>query len=80
MFTVPSGGDGVYYFSTFLGLDQGEAGIFSMNLNGEVICSLSGDHNTSGGGDSIGASCSAIAEVVAGKTTLLAMVDKWNFN
>ena len=66
VFTVPPGGDGVYYFSTHLTIDQEGFGIFSIELNDEVICSAKGDQNTSGGGDSAAASCSAVVDAVAG--------------
>ena len=40
VFTVPPGGDGLYYFSTFLTAESGESATFDMLLNGERICSL----------------------------------------
>ena len=74
VFTVPPGGDGVYYFSTHLSIDQQGFGIFSTELNDEVICSAKGDQNTSGAGDSAAASCSAVVDVVAGKNQFVFLV------
>ena len=67
VFTVPSGGDGVYYFSTYVLVDQGEAGRFDMRLNDDVICTTDPDHNNNGAGDFAPGSCSAVVDVVAGK-------------
>ena len=67
---MPPGRDGVYYFSTHLTINQDDFGIFSIELNGDVICSALGDQNTSSTGDSGATSCSAIADVVAGKISI----------
>ena len=68
VFTVPSGGDGVYYFSTYLEVDYDEYGDFDMLLNDEIICTAVGDHSgQSGAGDYSQAMCSAIVNVMAGK-------------
>ena len=67
---MPPGGDGVYYFSAHLTINQDDIGIFAMQLNGDVICSALGDQNTSGTGDSGATSCSAIAEAVAGTNSI----------
>ena len=50
VFTVPSGGDGVYYFSTYLLVDPSEYGRFDMRLNDDVICTTYPDHFNNGGG------------------------------
>ena len=39
-FTVPSGGNGYYYFSMFLTVNGGEFGYFDVEINGEVICTV----------------------------------------
>ena len=41
---MPSGGDGVYYLSTYLLVDIGEGGRFDMRLNDDIICSTFPDH------------------------------------
>ena len=48
VFTVPPGGDGVYYFSTYLLVQTGEFGHLDMRLNDEFICSTIWDHDFSG--------------------------------
>ena len=65
MFTAPSGGDGVYYFSTFVFGDEGEYGHFDMRLNDEVICTANPDHSNGGLGFASG-SCSSVVSLVAG--------------
>ena len=37
-FTVPPGGDGYYYFSTYLLGDAREIGNFDIEINGNVLC------------------------------------------
>ena len=37
-FTVSPGGDGYYYFSTFLNLMGDEAVTFDVRVNGKLIC------------------------------------------
>ena len=72
VFTVPPGGDGVYYFSTYVMVDDDEYGVFSMKLNYDVICSTWPDHDNIGLNLSYATgSCSAIVNVVAGKLTVL---------
>ena len=58
VFTVPSGGDGVYYFSTYLEVDYDEYGDFDMLLNDEIICTAVGDHSgQSGAGGDVQRDC-----------------------
>ena len=64
---MPSGGDGVYYFSTYVLVEDEEYGIFDIQLNDGVICSTRPDHNSSGFGDTAPGSCSFVS-VVAGET------------
>ena len=66
MFTVPPGGDGVYYFSVYLVVEQAEMGRFDMRLNDDVIFSTVYDHNSNGAADRAPGSCSAVVDVVAG--------------
>ena len=64
---MPSGGDGVYYFSTYVLVQYGEYGQFDMQLNDDVICSTLPDHDHNGDQDYAPRSCSAVINVVAGK-------------
>ena len=66
VFTVPPGGDGVYYFSTFVVVQDGELARFDMRLNNDIICSTVPDHDE-GAPDLAPGSCSAIVDVMAGK-------------
>ena len=61
IFRVPPGGDGVYYFSTYLLSFGGEYGRFDMRLNDDVICTAFADHSNNGPG-----SCTAVVDVIAG--------------
>ena len=66
-FTVPPGGDGVYYFSAYVAPQLAEYGVFDMYLhpnigNSKVICSMESVPGDSGC-DS--ASCSAILRLIA---------------
>ena len=38
VFTVPPGGDGLYYFSTYLLVIEGESGSFEIVVNDVVFC------------------------------------------
>ena len=40
---MPSGGDGFYYFSTFLLADDGGYSTFDIRINGEMICTAQTD-------------------------------------
>ena len=37
-FTLPSGGDGFYYFSVYYRVRNFEYGTFDIQINGEVLC------------------------------------------
>ena len=67
MFTVPPGGDRLYYFSTYLLVDLGELAYFNMVVNDEIVCSAFGDEDTNSGSDVPQATCSAVVEVTEGK-------------
>ena len=47
VFTVPPGGAGHYYFSTYLLLDEGDWAIFELRINGDRICRAHGDDDDS---------------------------------
>ena len=68
MFTVPPGGDGLYYFSTYLLVDAGELASFNMVVNDDVtICTAQGDHSASEvDDDPPQAACSVMAQLNAG--------------
>ena len=65
-FTVPFGGDGYYYFSTYLLVQDGEVGRFDIRFNGEMVCYA---HATQTGTttDEITTSCSAVVYGTEGK-------------
>ena len=69
VFTVPPGGDGVYYFSSYFLVDQGDYGRFDIMLNDDIICTTWPDQNASS--DLAPGSCSAVVDVVAGKLLTL---------
>ena len=65
-FTVPPGGDGLYYFSVYLRVRQNEVGRFDIEFNGEVICTTYAENlNTTS--DETTTSCSGVASVSEGK-------------
>ena len=66
VFTVPSGGDGVYYFSTSVRVDFGETGRFDMHVNDNDICTTWPDNTDNGTGDAATGSCSAVVDLVEG--------------
>ena len=41
IFTVPCSGNGYYYFSVFFTVNSGEFGYFDVEINGELICTVS---------------------------------------
>ena len=63
---MPPGGDGFYYLSAFLTVDGAEYALMDVELNGELICSVYSDLQTSSPSDSDQASCSALKYVVEG--------------
>ena len=63
---MPPGGDGLYYFSAHLVVSPGEAGIFDMTLNDDLICTAAPDHSHNGADDWASGTCSAVVDVVAG--------------
>ena len=65
MFKVPPGGDGLYYFSTYLLVEDGHYAYFNIVLNDVIICSAYGDGEL--GGDQTQATCNAVVDVAGGK-------------
>ena len=66
VFTVPYGGDGIYYFSVYLLVEPGEYASFDMTLNDDRICTAYPDHSHNGDKDLAPGSCSAVVDVTAG--------------
>ena len=66
MFTVPSGGDGYYYFSLNLRVKSGIGSDFDIRIGNDVLCSTFTDLSDSTDADSVMASCSGTASVSAG--------------
>lgn len=68
MFTVPVGGDGLYYISSHLAFASGEIGIFDVELNEEVICTTVGDFTESAATDSSQGTCGAVVDLNEGRS------------
>ena len=66
---MPPEGDGFYYFSTYLVVDDGESGIFDIQLNDEAICTAFADQTGSAVNDE-NTSCNAAAYVVEGASLI----------
>ncbi len=78
IFTVPQGGEGLYYFSTYLLLENGESGCFDIRVNGVVLCSACGDEDTNTGDDNSQATCSGITHLQEGGCDPNVNVNLWN--
>ena len=65
-FTVPSGGDGFYYFSTYLLVDSDEWGRFGIQINGDVLCTVQMDQQSTAT-DEGQAACSAATYATEGR-------------
>ncbi len=77
MFIVPQGGDGVYYFSTYLLVDAGERALFNIRVNGEKLCTACGDLNDNGLNDSAQATCSSLVQLTEGRSILKSKKPFW---
>ena len=55
---MPPGGDGYYYFSTYLLGDDAEIGYFNMEINGNILCTVRVDQQETSG-DTAQAACSS---------------------
>ena len=62
---MPSGGAGLYYFSTYLGVSVSEYALFDMVVNDEAVCSAEGDSNHAPL-DRAQALCNAVLNVAEG--------------
>ena len=65
VFKVPSGGNGLYYFSTYLLVEDGHYAYFNIVVNDVLICSAYGDGEL--GGDHTQARCNVVVDVAEGK-------------
>ena len=74
VFTVPPGGDGVYYFSNYLFIQWLEYGYFDMMLNDKAICAIDPE-NTESRDENAAASCSAVVRVTAGDRVKVLYID-----
>ena len=70
-FTVPSGGDGLYYFSVYLVTPGGEVAYFEIQINGQALCSAMADLNGSTVGDEAETACHGAADIVEGRRTFI---------
>ena len=67
MFTVPSGGDGLYFFSAHLVVNDKKWGHFTLRKNtDEILCGFLEDNRNSVNEDGTG-SCSTTTLLTAGK-------------
>ena len=66
-FTVPSGGDGYYYFSVYLAIEGDAAVVFDVEVNGALLCSANSDLTESPATDRDSASCSGITYTSEGR-------------
>ena len=64
-FTVPLGGEGLYYFSVYFTVNENEFALFDIKINERSICSAYADQSDSV--DSGLASCSAVTFAAEGK-------------
>ena len=67
IFTVPPGGDGLYYFFLYLTTISTEFAYFDITVNSEILCLAIADLSQANSGDVWGTSCSGITEVMEGK-------------
>ena len=63
---MPPGGDGFYYFSTYMRTFGGEFANFDIEINGELICSVTADIEDSDSLDREITSCSGATYTAEG--------------
>ena len=62
---MPHGGDGYYYFSTYIVVQRDELGLFDMLINGDLLCTAWGEVQDTPG-DPGPATCSAVTYATEG--------------
>ncbi len=65
IFTVPSGGAGTYYFSTYLLVQEDEYAYFNIVVNGIILCTAWGE-NDYNDNDRPQAACSGLVQLNEG--------------
>ena len=65
-FTVPPGGDGLYYFSAYFVVFYHEYAGFNIQINGEVLCTARTDEEQQTTTDPGQSACSAASSVAEG--------------
>ncbi len=73
IFTVPPGGDGLYYFSTYLLVYDGELGWFNIRVDGVILCTARGDYSNNGAYVYAQATCSGLIQLSEGGCTQYSM-------
>ena len=63
---MPPGGEGFYYFSTYMRTLGGEFANFDIEINGELICSVTADIQGSSSTDREITSCSGVTYATEG--------------
>ncbi len=66
-FTVPPGGAGMYYFSVYLSVDDGEFAWVDITVNGDTMCRSNGDNAQGSSSDYAQSTCSGLAKLIEGK-------------
>ena len=74
-FTVPSGANGYYYFSTYIAMKFDEYGYFDLQINGARRCTA---YNRGEGLSRSQSSCSVFARVNEGRWKI--GISNWNVN
>ena len=82
MFTVPSGADGLYYFSIYRRVDGAEWGQFNVEINGKLFCTVFSDLTESPDTDSEITTCSGVSYACEGnnRDCFLTPTQLWECN
>ena len=63
---MPPGGDGFYYFSTYLLGDDDQYGFFNIEINGDILCTVVIEQEVTDG-DALQSACSTATYAVEGR-------------
>ena len=77
---MPPGGDGFYYFSAYMRVFGAEFANFNIEINGELICSVTADIQGSSSTDREITSCSGATYATEGLTRLYLTVQFIHYN